>query len=364
MSERNVLIMAAGTGGHIFPALSIAEELQKRGCIVHWLGTPEGMEGDIVRNRGIPLHRVTVRGLRGKGPAGLLLAPLMVLRATWQVMRILRRLRPVCVLGMGGYVTGPGGVAARLRRLPLVIHEQNAIAGFSNRILARLATRVTESFPDTFRIGSRVVCTGNPVREAIESLPARRPMTHGGPLRLLVLGGSRGAGAINEAVPRAVHELPASRRPAIWHQAGRDKIAMARDAYLRAGLHPGEGCRVEPFIEDMAEAYDWADLVVCRAGATTTAELAAVGLPSVLVPFPHAVDDHQTANASWLSQAGAAILLPQTDCDGPRLSRLLQHYTENPELLQGMADAARALARPGAAGRVARICQEVWKEDD
>ncbi|MEX1196666.1 MAG: undecaprenyldiphospho-muramoylpentapeptide beta-N-acetylglucosaminyltransferase [Pseudohongiellaceae bacterium] len=363
MTEKAVLIMAAGTGGHIFPALSIAESLQRSGCTVHWLGTPEGMEADIVRRNGIPLHCVTVRGLRGKGVAGLLLAPFMVLRAMVQVLRVLRNVRPVCVLGMGGYVTGPGGAAAWLSRRPLVIHEQNAIAGFSNRLLRYIAAAVAESFPGTFGSSARAICTGNPVRADIEVLPAARPMAHGGPLRLLVLGGSRGAEAINNTVPLAVSAMKASGRPAVWHQAGRDKIAIARDNYLKADLALNDGCRVEPFIEDMEKAYDWADLVICRAGATTVAELAAAGLPSVLIPFPHAVDDHQTANARWLSQSGAAILLHQRDCSGEALAELLEHYTNNPGLLHGMADAARSLARPGAADRVASICMEVCRGD-
>lgn len=359
MTDKAVLIMAAGTGGHIFPALSIAEALQRQGCTVHWLGTPDGMEAGIVRDRGIPLHCVTVSGLRGKGVMGMLLAPFMILRAMLQVLAVLRTVRPVCTLGMGGYVTGPGGLAAWLYRCPLVIHEQNAIAGFSNRLLRFVANRITESFPGTFAPKAGAVCTGNPVRKDIEALPACRPLAHGGPLHLLVLGGSRGARAINEVVPLAVDAMPASIRPAVWHQAGRDKIALARDAYIRARLALNDGCRVEPFIDDMAQAYAWADLVVCRAGATTVAELSAVGLPSVLVPFPHAVDDHQTANARWLAQAGGAILLPQEKCSAAALSDLLEHYTRNPALLQGMADAARSLARPRAAERVASICMEV-----
>ncbi len=361
MTDRTVLIMAAGTGGHIFPALSIAGELQRKGCTVHWLGTPTGMEVDVVRRQGIPLHTVTVRGLRGKGMTGLLLAPFMVLRAMFQVWGVLRTVRPVCVLGMGGYVTGPGGVAAWSRRYPLIIHEQNAIAGVSNRLLSRLASRVTESFPGTFRERTAAVCTGNPVRSDIEALPAARPLAHGGPLRLLVLGGSRGASAINEQVPLAISAMKPGVRPAVWHQAGRDKIAMARDAYTRAGLALNDGCRVDPFIDDMASAYKWADLVICRAGATTVAELVAAGLPAVLIPFPHAVDDHQTVNGRWLSQAGAAILLPQEQCTTERLSDVLEHHVTHPALLQGMADAARSLSRPRAAERVAAICMEAGR---
>jgi UDP-N-acetylglucosamine--N-acetylmuramyl-(pentapeptide) pyrophosphoryl-undecaprenol N-acetylglucosamine transferase len=264
---------------------------------------------------------------------------------------------------MGGYVTGPGGLAAWLSRRPLVIHEQNAIAGLSNRLLRFVAARVAESFPGTFGASAGAVCTGNPVRADIEALPPARPMAHGGPLRLLVLGGSRGAQTINSTVPLAVSAMRPSIRPAVWHQAGRDKIALARDNYLKADLALNDGCRVEPFIEDMAAAYAWADLVICRAGATTVAELAAAGLPSVLIPFPHAVDDHQSANARWLSQGGAAILLSQQECSGEALAGLLEHYTRNPNLLQAMADAAHGLARPGAADRVASICMEVCRGD-
>lgn len=361
MSQRTVLIMAAGTGGHIFPALSIARVLQTRDVRVEWLGTPAGMENDVLRDTGIRLHRLPVNGLRGKGSLALLKAPFMLLASIWQSLRLLQGLRPCCVLGMGGYVTGPGGVAAWLLRRPLVIHEQNAVAGLSNRLLKPLASRVMEAFPGTFAASAKVIHTGNPVRADIASLGANTgaEADQPRPLRLLVLGGSLGAAAINEVVPQAVAGI--GKDIEIWHQTGRNKHDTTMQAYQQAltGADKGLKRQVEPFIGDMASAYAWADLVLCRAGASTVAELAAAGVPSILVPYPHAVDDHQTRNAGWLVDAGAAVLIPQTGLNRDSLQQLLEEFMADKQRLQGMARHARKLAVDNAAERISDICLEV-----
>ena len=360
MSQRTVLIMAAGTGGHIFPALSIARVLQTRDVRVEWLGTPAGMENDVLSDTGIRMHHLSVNGLRGKGNLTLLKAPFMLLASIWQSLRLLQGLRPCCVLGMGGYVTGPGGVAAWLLRRPLVIHEQNAVAGLSNRLLKPLASRVMEAFPDTFAVGAKVIHTGNPVRADIASLGANTgpEADQPRPLRLLVLGGSLGAAAINEVVPQAVAGIGSDIE--VWHQTGRNKHDVAIQAYQQAA-DQGHKRQVEPFIADMASAYAWADLVLCRAGASTVAELAAAGVPSILVPYPHAVDDHQTRNAGWLVNAGAAVLMPQPDLNRDSLQQLLEEFMADKKRLQGMAQHARNLAIANAAERISDICLEVCR---
>ena len=352
-----VLIMAGGTGGHVFPALAVAEELRGRGIEVCWMGTRRGLEASVVPAAGIPIEWVTVGGLRGKGWKTLLVVPFQLTRAAAQVVAIMLRRRPAVVLGMGGFVAGPGGAITWLLRLPLVIHEQNAIAGFTTRMLAPLAGRVLEAFPGTFK-RKRVYHTGNPVRRAIAALPApaQRFAQRDGPLRLLVLGGSLGARALNETLPRVLARLPAGERPDVWHQAGKRNIEEARAGYATAGV----AGRIEPFIDDMAEAYAWADLVICRAGALTVAELAAAGVGAILVPYPFAVDDHQTHNARYLVQHGAALCVQQNELNDERLARLLQDFlvSGRPRLLD-MAEAARTLAVTDAAAQVAQHCLEV-----
>lgn len=358
-----VLIMAGGTGGHIFPALSIARNLQSKGYRTEWLGTERGMEVDVLRDTDIPLHFIRVRGLRGKGIVSVLLAPFMILGAVMQSLKVLRTVKPCCVLGMGGYVTGPGGVAAKLSGRKLLIHEQNAIAGFSNRMLARIADRVMEAFPGTFRASADVLHTGNPVRSEIVALTESqlRIRQSTDPLRVLVLGGSLGAVAINRLIPEVLGELSEQERPEIWHQSGRNNLEETRKAYSAAGIELHDKCRVDPFIADMASAYGWADLVICRAGALTVSEIAAAGVPSVLIPFPHAVDDHQTRNAQWLSEAGAALLIQQVDLRAQDVARLLKKFTADRDSLAVMATSARALARLDACDLVARECMEACK---
>ena len=355
-ARRPFLIMAGGTGGHVFPALAVAEQLQASGWSVHWLGTRVGLEARVVPPTGIPVHWIDVKGLRGKGLVRKLTAPLMLLWASLQAAAVVLRVRPAAVLGMGGFVTGPGGLMAWLLRRPLVIHEQNSIAGLTNRLLAPFARCVLEAFPGTLR-GARH--TGNPVREQIAQLPFVEPDCSGRRPRLLVVGGSLGAAALNELVPQALAGLDPQQRPEVWHQTGLKLIDAARLAYQRADVE----VRLDAFIDDMAEAYRWADLVLCRAGALTVAELAAVGVASILVPYPHAVDDHQTGNARYLVDAGAAVLLPQSEMDVPRLQRELA-LLQQPVRLVEMARHARARALPQAARSVADACIAAsgWKE--
>lgn len=360
-----VLIMAAGTGGHIFPALSIARNLQSRGYRTEWLGTPTGLEVDVLRGTGIVLHRINARGLRGKSALSVLGAPFMIMRAIVQSLRVLKQVQPCCVLGMGGYVTGPGGVAARLAGKPLLIHEQNAIAGLSNRLLARIANRVMEAFPDTFARHVGAITTGNPVRPEIRALagPQERARDASGVLRILVLGGSLGATAINRLVPAALRILESAVRPKVLHQVGHNNVDQALESYRQAGLSIDEACRVQPFIDDMATAYDWADLVICRAGATTVCEIAAAGKPAIFIPFPHAVDDHQTRNAQWLSKAGAAVLIQQSDLTPEGLADLLREFNDHRDRLLEMAISARALAQPDACDLVTAQCMEACREN-
>lgn len=350
----NVLIMAGGTGGHVFPALACAHEFQSRGYKVHWLGTPRGIENEVVPAAGLPLHLIEVSGLRGKSVASLLKAPWQLLRSLWQARRVMRQLQPVCVLGLGGYVTGPGGLAARLAGVPLVIHEQNAVAGTANRSLAPFAARVCEAFPGTFAASDKRRTTGNPVRTELfletprDSLAYRRP-------RLLVLGGSLGAEPLNKLLPDALAQVSSELRPEVFHQAGKQHADITRERYEAAGVT----AQVAPFIKDMASAYAWADLVICRAGALTVCELAAAGLPSFLVPLPHAIDDHQTHNAEYLAKEGAALLLPQATTDAAALAAQLTEVLMQPEKLKAMGATARRLSRPDATRTVVDICLEV-----
>lgn len=354
--EPSMLIMAGGTGGHVFPALAVAERLRARGAPVTWMGTRNGLEATLVPKAGIPVEWIEVSGLRGKGLGRKLRTPVMLGRALWQAGAILRRLRPRVVLGMGGFASGPGGMMARLLGIPLVVHEQNAIAGLTNRWLARFASQALEAFPDTFPSARRAITVGNPVRAAIAALPPPEERWAGrdGRSRLLVLGGSQGALALNQLVPRAMALLGDAERPEVWHQAGGHLREAAATAYRDAGVT----ARLTPFIEDMAEAYGWADLVLCRAGALTVAELAATGVGAVLIPFPFAVDDHQTANARFLERGGAALIHQQTELNPERLAALLRDLLGDRAHLLDMARAARSLAKLDAAERVARACLE------
>ena len=349
---KTLMVMAGGTGGHIFPGIAVAEALREHGWRIVWMGNPDGMEARIVPARGYETAWVRFGALRGKGLVRKLMLPLNLLSGFWQALRALRRSRPDVVLGMGGYITFPGGMMAALLGRPLVLHEQNSVAGLSNRVLAGVAERVLTGFPEVLKKGRWV---GNPVRAEIAAVapPGERFAGREGPLKILVVGGSLGAAALNDAVPAALARLPADNRPQVLHQAGEKQIEALRTAYARAQVE-GE---LRPFIDDMASAYAEADLVICRAGALTVSELAAVGAASLLVPFPHAVDDHQTGNARFLADRGAAYLLPQTELDAERLAGILASI-DRPRLLQ-MAENARAQARPLAAAEVARVCGEL-----
>ncbi|MBI5937940.1 MAG: undecaprenyldiphospho-muramoylpentapeptide beta-N-acetylglucosaminyltransferase [Betaproteobacteria bacterium] len=358
MSARTALIMAGGTGGHIMPALAVAERLRGEGWHVVWLGTRAGMEARLVPARGFAVEWLGFAGVRGKGPLRLVLLPLQILRAFWQAARAIFRVRPDVVLGFGGYVAFPGGMMAALLNKPLAIHEQNSVAGMSNRVLAHVADRVLLGLPLASPLtprASRETWVGNPVRPEIAALPepAQRYAEHQGPLRLLVVGGSLGAAALNDAVPKAMALLPEDKRPLIRHQAGAKHIEQLQANYAAAGV--AADCLA--FIDDMAAAYAWADVVICRAGALTVAEVAAAGVPAAFVPFPFAVDDHQTANARFLSERGAAWLLPQKELTPEGLAQWLQALTR--EALIAMAAKARALGKPDAAERVADVCKEL-----
>nr|MBV6629248.1 undecaprenyldiphospho-muramoylpentapeptide beta-N-acetylglucosaminyltransferase [Oceanococcus sp. HetDA_MAG_MS8] len=345
--------MAGGTGGHIMPGLAVAELLRAQGVEVHWLGTAAGLEARLVPKAGIPLHIVAMRGLRGKSLLSRLLWPWQLLQALIQAVGFMRRISPQVVIGFGGYVAAPGGIAAWLLRRPLFIHEQNAVAGSTNRALARLARTVYGAYPGSFPQGVAVEVVGNPVRADISALPGpeQRGLASEQPLRVLVLGGSQGARILNQTVPAAVALMAPELRPRLRHQAGRD-LATAEQAYAQAGLD------VEPeaFIEDMPAAYAQADLVICRAGALSLAEIMAAGLPAICVPLAIAIDDHQKANASHLVQAGAAWMLTEDNCTAEQLAALLEQVLSQPEELRRRASKARELARPQAAHHLAQAC--------
>jgi UDP-N-acetylglucosamine--N-acetylmuramyl-(pentapeptide) pyrophosphoryl-undecaprenol N-acetylglucosamine transferase len=347
--------MAGGTGGHVFPALALARLLRSRSYQVVWLGTRRGLEARIVPADNFPIEWLSVGGLRGKGLKTLLAAPFRLVLALYQALRVMRRHRPIVVVGLGGFVTGPGGVAAWLTRAPLVIHEQNAIAGFTNRRLAPLACEVLEAFPNSFAAGTKARPIGNPVRQEIFAVPppAERFASRGGTIRILVIGGSLGAMRLNTVVPFALARLAGGAIHCdVRHQAGERWAESARKSYADAKVRAD----VQPFIENMAEAYAWADLVICRAGALTISELAAAGVGAILVPFPAAVDDHQTHNARYLVSEGAAVLIADRELTAERLSEELQRLCAGRGKLLAMAERARLLARPQAAEELAASC--------
>lgn len=346
--------MAGGTGGHVFPGLAVANYLRKQGLHVHWLGTQHGIEAKIVPEAGFPIHFITISGLRGKRFIDLLRAPWRLVRALFQAQKIIRELNPDAILGMGGFVSGPGGVASWLLRKKLIIHEQNAKPGLTNRWLSKIATRVLEGFPNTFIKRQSVVTTGNPVRHEIALLPAPavRMSARTDTPRLLVLGGSLGAQAINELLPRVLAKMPASVRPAVYHQTGEKHLDDTIKAYENANVTAD----IVPFITEMDKAYAWADFVLCRAGALTIAELCAAGVGAILVPFPYAVDDHQTANANYMVKQEAAWLVQQSLLTDDLLEKMLYDLCRSAEKRKHMAEAAYCLRRIDA---VEKVCKEV-----
>jgi UDP-N-acetylglucosamine--N-acetylmuramyl-(pentapeptide) pyrophosphoryl-undecaprenol N-acetylglucosamine transferase len=354
---KRILIMAGGTGGHVFPGLAAADYFRKQGVDVHWLGTSKGLEARVVPAKDIPLHLVDIGGVRGKGKKTLLQAPFRIFKAIRQSSRIIKDINPDVVIGMGGFVSGPGGVAAWLRKKPLVIHEQNARAGMTNKILSRFARRVLQGFPGAFKENSKVVTIGNPVRADIESVPApdQRIPQDRKPFRLLVLGGSLGAKAINDLLPKTLASIEAGGRPEIFHQTGERSFEETKTAYETMGIK----ATVVPFVEDMAQAYSWADMVICRAGALTVAELCAVGLGAVFVPFPFAVDDHQTENARFMVKKDAALCVQQKDLTQGLLTDIVEQFALAPDKRLAMAKAAYQLRKVHVPEKIFNICEEI-----
>lgn len=357
MTDRNTpcaLVMAGGTGGHIFPGLAVAEALRERGWRVHWLGAPGSMESRLVPPCGFALETIDFGGVRGKGALTLVLLPLRLLRAFWQALGVVRRVHPDVVVGLGGYISFPGGMMGTLLGKPLVLHEQNSVAGMANKVLAGVADRVFTAFPNVMRKGEWV---GNPLREPFlhQKPPAERFAGRSGPLRLLVVGGSLGAKALNDTVPKALALLPPGERPRVTHQSGEKQIDALRANYAAAGVE----ATLTPFIEDTAQAFADADLIVCRAGASTVTEIAAVGAAALFVPFPAAVDDHQTVNARFLVDAGGAWRVPQTEFTPESLAQTLRSVER--EQLMEMAQRARAMAKTEAVGAVVAACEELAK---
>lgn len=350
------LIMAGGTGGHIFPGLAVARALREAGWQVHWLGAPASMEERIVTAQGLDFSAIGFAGVRGKGLWRLLQTPLQLLRAIVQARAVLRRVRADVVLGMGGYITVPGGLAAALCRVPLLLHEQNSVPGMANRLLARVARQVFTAFPNV--LGPSAQWVGNPLRAEFlgQSTVQERFEGRSGPLRLLVVGGSLGAQALNDTVPQALALLPEAERPNVIHQSGEKHIDALHSAYARAGVR----ATLVPFIEDMAGAFAQADLILCRAGASTVTEIAAVGAAAMFVPFPHAVDDHQSANARFLSDQGAAWLLPQSQLTAEGLAQQLRSLRR--DQLRDMAGKAHTLRQTGAVRRMTEYCNALWQQ--
>ena len=352
MSQKTALIMAGGTGGHIFPGLAVAEELRARGWRVHWLGAPGSMESRIVPQHGFPLELIDFSGVRGKGLATLALLPLRLLRAFWQALQVVRRVKPDVVVGLGGYITFPGGMMGVLCGKPLVLHEQNSVAGMANKVLAGVADRVFTAFPGVLKKAQWV---GNPLRAAFtrQAAPSERFVGRTGPLRLLVVGGSLGAQALNDIVPRALALIPAENRPVVTHQSGATQIDTLRANYQAAGVQ----AELTPFIDDTASAFAAADIIVCRAGASTVTEIAAVGAAAIFVPFPFAVDDHQTTNARFLVGAGGGWLVQQSDLTPEGLAKMLLNSERT--ALVDIAEKAKNMQKINATREVVAACEEL-----
>ncbi|WP_272970629.1 undecaprenyldiphospho-muramoylpentapeptide beta-N-acetylglucosaminyltransferase [Comamonas terrigena] len=352
MTEKVALVMAGGTGGHIFPGLAVAQALRERGWRVHWLGAPGSMESRLVPPQGFALETIEFGGVRGKGLVTLALLPLRLLKAFWQAWRVVRRVQPDVLVGFGGYITFPGGMMGVLAGKKLVLHEQNSVAGTANKVLASVADRVFMAFPNVFAKGRWV---GNPLREAFvrQPEPEARFAGRSGPLKLLVVGGSLGAKALNDIVPQALALIPAAQRPSVLHQSGAKQIDELRANYAAAGVQ----AELTPFIDDTAQAFADADVIVCRAGASTVTEIAAVGAAAVFVPFPHAVDDHQTANARFLVEQGGGWLIPQKALTAEKLAEMLQN-TERSTLLERARD-AKKMQKIQATHEVVAACEEL-----
>lgn len=353
---KRILIIAGGTGGHIFPALAVAQSMNNSGVEVHWLGSRGGLETRLVPSQ-FPMSFVSIKALRGKGLLRKLFMPWRLLSATIAAYRIIHRLKPEVVLGMGGYVSGPGGIAAWIARVPLIIHEQNSVAGLTNRLLSKVAKTVLQAFPETFRDKPNVETTGNPVRPELVSTPPpnERFANRQGPLRVLVLGGSQGARAINQQMISALASYPNKNDIIVWHQTGQADYDEMANQYKKVSID----AKISPFIEEISHAYCWADIVVCRAGALTVSEIATVGVGAVFIPYPFAVDDHQFHNSRYLEQAGAAIIVMQEALDAKKLINIFQQFSHNRNRLLTMAECARHLSQPKAVQHVVAECNKL-----
>ncbi len=351
--KRPIMIMAGGTGGHVYPGLAVADYLRSQGVPLLWLGTEKGLEANVVPEAGYPLQTLVIGGVRGKGLKTLIIAPFRILYAVVQSLKIMLKYRPAAVLGMGGFASGPGAIAAWLMRIPILIHEQNAIAGMTNGWLSRIATKVLEAFPDTFPQKKGVECVGNPVRDSIINLKKQIKPDHA--KRILIVGGSLGAVKLNRVVPAVLSQLSLERSLLIWHQTGQRDYEETIKRYQELELQ----ARIAPFLDHIEQAYGWADLVICRAGALTVSELAVAALPAVLVPYPHAVDDHQTANARYLVDAGAAVMVADQDLTEEKLLRVMRDLLTTPAKLMSMSANARKVARVDATRKVAEMVMEV-----
>ncbi|WP_108649253.1 undecaprenyldiphospho-muramoylpentapeptide beta-N-acetylglucosaminyltransferase [Dongshaea marina] len=364
MSKRTLLVMAGGTGGHVFPGLAVADYLKQQGWDIHWLGTRERLEAQLVPEHGYPISFIEIKALRGQGLKSKLQAPWKLLKALGQARRVIKAIKPDVVLGMGGFASGPGGVAARLAGIPLVLHEQNAAAGMTNRLLSKIATRVLEAFPNTFQNSPKLELVGNPVRQAMIDIPApqERLDLSRKSLRVLVIGGSQGAKVLNETLPQAVANIADLE---IRHQCGKGQQQSVSEAYYDLGVKTGVQANVTvlPFIKDMAAAYTWADLLICRAGALTVAEVSAAGVAAIFVPFAAAVDDHQTKNARQLVRAGAALLIPQAELTAELLSQKIAQLAQDRPQILDMATKARQQAITDATKRVANVCQKLVAQE-
>ncbi|MFT5162386.1 MAG: UDP-N-acetylglucosamine--N-acetylmuramyl-(pentapeptide) pyrophosphoryl-undecaprenol N-acetylglucosamine transferase [Alteromonadaceae bacterium] len=365
--DKKVLIMAGGTGGHIFPGLAVADQLKSEGWTICWLGTPKRMEARLVPEHGYDIQFIDVSGVRGNGLKRLLLAPFMIIRSIIQAIKVIRRVKPTVVLGFGGFASGPGGIAAWLLGKPVVLHEQNAIAGFTNRTLAYFATQVLMAFPKTFARRHKAQLVGNPIRQSISQLNSlnksdedyqpTKPLLPGvNKLNVLILGGSLGAEALNRHIPRVLAQTTSVDLIKVWHQTGRGKHREVEAVYQGAMVN-NRDIRIDEFIVDMSEAYKWADIAICRSGALTVAEVAAAGVAAIFVPFPHAVDDHQTLNAGWLADNDAAIIVPQVELEQGKHIQLISDLLENKSKLQQMAEKAGQMAITDATDKVAAVCK-------
>ena len=352
-----VLIMAAGTGGHVFPALSIVESLRKQSVNVEWLGTPSGMENSLLAATDIPLHQIPIKGLRGSGLVRKLTSPFMLCMAFFQSFNVIRRVRPDCVLGMGGFICGPAGLAAKLLRKPLLIHEQNAVAGLTNNLLSKVSTKVFEAFPNTFNEQVNAVHTGNPLRAEIFNIDkAEVEVNSNSMLKLLVLGGSQGSASINKVIPEIAANWTESGILSIRHQTGGATLQETAQHYQKLGIQLNNNLVLEPFINDMASAYKWADIVICRSGASTVSELAAIGLPSILVPYPHHKDQQQLLNAQWLANNGAASVVTQADFSVKTVLPQLVKLQKDRNLLKEIGAKAKRLSINNAGEIIASEC--------